>query len=104
CRCEEVDYGSLCSQAAATGSQSLRSLKLSTRAGLGICQGRVCGRTVEQLLSQAANTALTDGTMSDRRPIAVPIRLGELASPPSPFSTPTKPPHGSRQAPTKGTP
>src|SRR5690554_5047096 len=82
CRCEEVSYGALCSTARATESQSLRSLKLSTRAGLGICQGRVCGRTVEELLAREAELPkLTDGTTSDRRPIAVPIRLGELATP-----------------------
>ncbi|MEX1079756.1 MAG: FAD-dependent oxidoreductase [Homoserinimonas sp.] len=84
CRCEEVSYGSLCSTARATASQSLRSLKLSTRAGLGICQGRVCGRTVEDLLAREAGIPnLTDGTTSDRRPIAVPIRIGELAAPPA---------------------
>lgn len=89
CRCEEVSYGSLCSAAEATASQSLRSLKLSTRAGLGICQGRICGRSIEDLLArQADGSALTDGTMSDRRPIAVPIRIGELAVPPSPHPSP----------------
>ena len=92
CRCEEVDYGRLCRTAAHTGSQSLRSLKLSTRAGLGICQGRVCGRTVEELLAGcAAGGVLTDGTSADRRPIAVPIRLGELAdsTPEHPAAPPT---------------
>jgi NADPH-dependent 2,4-dienoyl-CoA reductase/sulfur reductase-like enzyme len=84
CRCEEVSYGSLCQTARATESQSLRSLKLSTRAGLGICQGRVCGRTVEDLLAREAQLpSLTDGATTDRRPIAVPIRLGELAAPPT---------------------
>ncbi|MEO9014625.1 MAG: FAD/NAD(P)-binding oxidoreductase, partial [Terrimesophilobacter sp.] len=84
CRCEEVGYGALCATARATQSQSLRSLKLATRAGLGICQGRICGRTVEELLAtQAPDGILTDGTMSDRRPIAVPIRLGELAVSPT---------------------
>lgn len=82
CRCEEVSYGSLCAAAQTTESQSLRSLKLSTRAGLGICQGRVCGRTVEDLLAREAELPkLTDTASSDRRPIAVPIRIGELAAP-----------------------
>ena len=80
CRCEEVGYGRLCRTAASTQSQSLRALGLSTRAGLGICQGRICGRTVEELLAAASPTgALTDGTLTDRRPIASPIRIGELA-------------------------
>ncbi|HLU26940.1 MAG TPA: NAD(P)/FAD-dependent oxidoreductase [Glycomyces sp.] len=82
CRCEEVSYGRLRDVAAATSQTSLRSLKLTTRAGLGICQARMCGRTVEALTgvdpTRAADT-------SDRRPLAAPIRLGDLAElPPTP--------------------
>lgn len=80
CRCEEVSFGRLWSVADASQSTGLRSLKLLTRAGLGICQGRVCGRTVEELLgARAPGGRLIDGVISDRRPIATPIRLGELA-------------------------
>ena len=81
CRCEEVTVGDLCTGARLTGSQSLKSLKLSTRASLGICQGRICGRSVEQILgANSVSGKLDPGTISDRRPIAVPIRLGELAA------------------------
>jgi NADPH-dependent 2,4-dienoyl-CoA reductase/sulfur reductase-like enzyme len=86
CRCEEVSHGRLMATAAATSSSGLRSLKLTTRAGLGICQARICGRTVEALLGEAATDAasgrlgLIDGSTTDRRPIAAPIRLGELAA------------------------
>lgn len=80
CRCEQVSFGRLCSIADASQASGLRSLKLLTRAGLGICQGRVCGRTVEELLgARAPGGRLIDGVLSDRRPIATPIRLGELA-------------------------
>ena len=57
-------------------------MKLATRAGLGICQGRVCGRTVEQLLGTASGAGESVG--SDRRPIAAPVRIGELAGTLSP--------------------
>ena len=81
CRCEEVTYQTLCDTAAATASSSLRSLKLSTRAGLGICQGRMCGRSVEEILATLSpEEKLGDGAITDRRPIAAPIRLGELAA------------------------
>jgi NADPH-dependent 2,4-dienoyl-CoA reductase/sulfur reductase-like enzyme len=50
CRCEDVTASDLRRTAEATGSRGLRSLKLSTRAGLGPCQGRVCGHSVEELL------------------------------------------------------
>jgi len=76
CRCEEVDFGTLKRVAARTESVGLRSLKLTTRAGLGLCQGRVCGRSVEHILG---GSRLIDQVTTDRRPIAVPLRISELA-------------------------
>jgi NADPH-dependent 2,4-dienoyl-CoA reductase/sulfur reductase-like enzyme len=87
CRCEEVTYGRLRQTAASTGSRSLRALKLSTRAGLGICQGRICGRSVETILAGCQTGGmLGDVVTTDRRPIAAPIRLGELAAPSGPVT------------------
>ncbi len=83
CRCEEVSYGRLCAVAAATPDAGLRSLKLSTRAGLGPCQGRICGRTVAELLDRNGGT--------DHRPIAAPLRLGELAQDQLTTTSPTPP-------------
>ncbi|MFJ8788632.1 FAD-dependent oxidoreductase [Streptomyces sp. NPDC102462] len=78
CRCEEVTAGQLRAALTATGTCGLRSLKLSSRAGLGICQGRTCGRNVEDLLP---DTPLDPGRMA-KRPIVVPVRLGEIATTP----------------------
>ncbi|WP_245605800.1 hypothetical protein, partial [Promicromonospora kroppenstedtii] len=33
-----------------TGSRETRSVKLTSRAGLGPCQARMCGRTLQELL------------------------------------------------------
>jgi D-hydroxyproline dehydrogenase subunit alpha len=79
CRCEDVTAGELKTAAEATGARGLRSLKLSTRAGLGPCQGRVCGHTVEELLHRQTGGLLDPGRTSGR-PIAALIRLGELAA------------------------
>ena len=79
CRCEDVSVADLAAARSATRSSGLRSLKLVSRAGLGPCQGRVCGRTVEALLSARAPEGRLGGASTDRRPIAMPIRLGELA-------------------------
>jgi D-hydroxyproline dehydrogenase subunit alpha len=76
CRCEEVTAGELKATAQATEARGLRSLKLSTRAGLGPCQGRVCGSTVEELLD---GQDLLDRGRTSSRPLAALIRLGELA-------------------------
>lgn len=79
CRCEEVTAGELRATAAATGSRGLRSLKLSTRAALGACQGRMCGRSVEEILERRCGGLLDAGRASGR-PLSGYVRLGELAA------------------------
>ncbi len=80
CRCEEVDVARLRSVVETSESLSLRSLMLQSRAGLGSCQARICGRTVEELLLRTipSHRLVGEGSI-DRRPIASPVRLGEIA-------------------------
>lgn len=78
CRCEEVTVERLRTVSELTESAGLRSLKLTSRAGLGICQGRVCGRTIEELCSSWIDGGLLDDSTTDRRPVSLPVRLGEL--------------------------
>lgn len=71
CRCEEVERGEVEEAVGARDLGAARSVKLSCRAGLGICQGRVCGR----------NVAAISGVPNEYgRPIAQPVRLADLAS------------------------
>ncbi len=72
CRCEETTYGELVRATRDPACPGPHALKLGTRAGLGPCQGRICGPTVAELCG---------GTERHHRPIAQPIRLGELAEP-----------------------
>lgn len=74
CRCEEVTYGRLRTAVDEHHADGVRTVKLVSRAGLGRCQGRICGRNVAEL------AGLPDpGSAFANRPIAVPIRLAELA-------------------------
>ncbi|MDA2813957.1 FAD-dependent oxidoreductase [Nocardiopsis sp. RSe5-2] len=73
CRCEEVPLRDL--RAAARSAPGGRAFKLASRAGLGLCQGRICGRNTADLIGLTHD----DARRFDRRPIAVPIRLGDLA-------------------------
>ncbi|GAA4543659.1 FAD/NAD(P)-binding oxidoreductase [Amycolatopsis samaneae] len=78
CRCEEVTCRELRESVERRDVLGVRSLKLVSRAGLGMCQGRICGRNVAELA----------GVPSDgfaRRPLAAPIRLGELSDVESPW-------------------
>lgn len=67
CRCESVTRATIAEYAAA----SSRGLRLASRAGLGACQGRTCGRSVEALAATSVDL--------DRRPVLSSIRIGELA-------------------------
>ncbi|WP_405810584.1 FAD-dependent oxidoreductase [Streptomyces sp. NBC_00210] len=71
CRCEEVTAGRIRAAVDDLGARDARSVKLMTRAGMGWCQGRMCGQAV---------TCLAGGTDSpERRPLATPVPLGVLA-------------------------
>jgi NADPH-dependent 2,4-dienoyl-CoA reductase/sulfur reductase-like enzyme len=64
CRCEDVAVGAL------AGCASAREAKLSSRAGMGACQGRVCGPALRFLYGWDSDTV---------RPPARPARIGDLA-------------------------
>ncbi|MDR2997825.1 MAG: FAD-dependent oxidoreductase, partial [Microbacterium sp.] len=68
CRCEAATVASLTEFADA----SSRGMRLATRAGLGPCQGRTCGRNVEDIVGAASGF--------DRRPVLSSVRIGELAA------------------------
>jgi hypothetical protein len=74
CRCEEVSSRDLLDAVDQRQALGVRSVKLISRAGLGLCQGRVCGANVAELAGIPGGAAAFS-----RRPIAEPIRLGELA-------------------------
>jgi NADPH-dependent 2,4-dienoyl-CoA reductase/sulfur reductase-like enzyme len=70
CRCEEVTAGAV-REALDLGAGDERTVKLLTRAGMGWCQGRMCGAAVAGLAGCAPSPA--------RRPFARPVPLGVLA-------------------------
>ncbi|RCG29653.1 FAD-dependent oxidoreductase [Sphaerisporangium album] len=70
CRCEEVPYARV-REALALGATDARSVKLLARPGMGWCQGRVCGYAVARLAGETSPPP--------RRPVAHPVRLGDLA-------------------------
>ncbi|MDV3220621.1 FAD-dependent oxidoreductase [Intrasporangium sp.] len=72
CRCEEVTAGTVRRAISDRGAPDARQVKQLTRAGMGWCQGRVCGHAVE-LLSGAAPAAPPE------RLVSTPVPLGVLA-------------------------
>ncbi|MFE1270745.1 NAD(P)/FAD-dependent oxidoreductase [Streptomyces sp. NPDC058758] len=75
CRCEEVPAARVREAVEELGATDARTVKLLTRAGMGWCQGRMCGPAVAALAG--------GGAVADRRPLACPVRLGQLAELPA---------------------
>lgn len=80
CRCEEVKLGDIRESVRDLGAEDSRTAKLFTRAGMGLCQGRVCSRNVSEIVAGFTNCTVSDAERiaSSNRPIANPISLGLL--------------------------
>lgn len=81
CRCEEVNFEEIKDSVSELGAEDSRTAKLFTRAGMGLCQGRMCSRNVSDIVSGITGCAVTDTERiaGSNRPIAAPISLGQLS-------------------------
>jgi NADPH-dependent 2,4-dienoyl-CoA reductase/sulfur reductase-like enzyme len=78
CRCEEVSARAI-REAAAHGCPGPNQLKIFLRAGMGPCQGRMCGLTVTETLADAHGRHANSIGHYRQRPPVKPITVGELA-------------------------
>ncbi|MDH3236552.1 MAG: (2Fe-2S)-binding protein, partial [Alphaproteobacteria bacterium] len=78
CRCEEVTAGEL-RQVAAHGCMGPNQAKAFTRAGMGPCQGRMCGLTVAAVIAGARGLAMEEVGAYRVRPPLKPLTVGQLA-------------------------
>ncbi len=77
CRCEEITVGEM-RRAVAEGATSLNAVRMVTRAGMGRCQGRMCGGPMLELLArELGQPAEALGQVTPRPPV-VPIPLEGL--------------------------
>ena len=81
CRCEEVTAGDVRAACRDLGVDDARGAKLMTRAGMGLCQGRMCARTVRDLVAAASGRDVSDDDVlrgAERLPV-LPVPLSVLA-------------------------
>mgnify|MGYP001259439632 CR=1 FL=1 len=78
CRCEEIS-GKVVNAAIAGGDRNTDIIKSRTRTGMGHCQGRMCGRTVQALVGQANGGGLAAG-FTPRTPYK-PVPINALLAP-----------------------
>ena len=81
CRCEDVCRGQI-DEAIEAGADTLNQVKAWTRAGMGPCQGRMCGESVAALLAYHVGSREAVGSWTGRapiRPVPVANLTGEIA-------------------------
>lgn len=79
CRCEDVTAGNI-DAALDRGLTLPRGLKLGTRAGMGLCQGRTCHPAVQERLARHSGASLADQPMPTVRVPLRPVSAAMLAS------------------------
>ncbi len=82
CRCEEITAAQV-REAARHGATGPNQVKAFLRAGMGPCQGRLCGTVVAALIAEVHGTSMEEvGALRPRAPFK-PMTVGELASEPA---------------------
>ena len=79
CRCEEVTAGQV-RAVARQGCQGPNQAKAFLRAGMGPCQGRLCGPVVSELIAEARGIGVAEAGAYRIRPPLKPVTVGELAA------------------------
>jgi NADPH-dependent 2,4-dienoyl-CoA reductase/sulfur reductase-like enzyme len=82
CRCEEITAGQI-RQVARLGATGPNQAKAYLRAGMGPCQGRMCGTTVAAVIAKERGMTIeAAGALRPRAPFK-PLTVGELAALPA---------------------
>ncbi|MCE7028087.1 NAD(P)/FAD-dependent oxidoreductase [Jiella avicenniae] len=78
CRCEEITAGQI-REAVALGAPGPNQVKSFLRAGMGPCQGRMCGLAVSEIIAAAKGETPSTTDYYRIRPPLKPLLLSELA-------------------------
>jgi len=81
CRCEEISAGEIRRAIREYGADSVTGVKRRVRAGMGLCQGRTCGKLVARILAEETGQKLKDILPATDRPPVRPVTFGELGGP-----------------------
>lgn len=79
CRCDEIPATDI-RQAISDGATTINDVKRRTRAGMGVCQGIFCTRTIASMIHAQSETPFEELTPMTARPPARLIELERLAS------------------------
>ena len=85
CRCEDLNENEILNFIRSSGDDhqgftTIDEIKRFSRAGMGHCQGRTCGRLIAQLISRETGKPLSEITYPKPRPPTKPVPLRILAN------------------------
>lgn len=75
CRCEEISLHEI-EDAINNGAITLDEIKKLTRAGMGLCQGRICSTLIIKLLAEKGYNPKNSNTQHSRPPVR-PVKIQE---------------------------
>ncbi|MCT4626521.1 FAD-dependent oxidoreductase [Halodesulfovibrio sp.] len=79
CRCENVTVGEI-REVISQGAHDPNEIKIITRAGMGPCQGRMCGSAINEILAEELSSTPDEVGYLTIRPPLKGISLGEIAA------------------------
>lgn len=79
CRCEEVTLAEI-KEALAASPADVQGVKDSTRAGMGLCQGRMCARQVAAEVAKTLRVPIASVAPPSVRPPVKPLPIAAVAS------------------------
>lgn len=79
CRCEEITAGEIRKAIREYHATTVTEVKRRVRAGMGLCQGRTCGKLVSRIIAEETGKQMNEIKGSTDRPPVRPVTFGELA-------------------------
>ena len=67
-------------EAVRNGATSVNEVKRFLRAGMGLCQGRNCGKTIERIIAQELHISPAEVPQATKRGPVPPVKLTNYTS------------------------
>ena len=80
CRCEEVTAGQVRKAVREYAGESVTSIKRRVRCGMGLCQGKTCGKLVTRIIQEETGKKASEIPPATDRPPVRPVTFGALAT------------------------
>jgi len=74
CRCNEVSIKEII-ETIKKGARTVRDVKRRTRAGMGLCQGRTCGKIVARIIANELKIPIEQVEMDTQRIPVRPVKI-----------------------------